>query len=98
MMQLVENIAAKQTDISLADWAAWCIRMEQSLCQAAESPVADTFRKLELNPLSPLWQPPFRPVFAESAETAEGRFYEDVLGRIEVLWGVIELKKIGEPT
>lgn len=97
MMQLVENIAAKQTAISQADWVTWCIRMEQTLGQAVKSPVADTFRKLELNPLSPLWQASFRPTFAEIGDTAEGQFYEEALKRVEILWGMSGLKNIGEP-
>lgn len=97
MMQLVENIADRQTSILPADWAAWCIRLEQSLCQAANSPVAASFQALGLNPLSPLWQPPFRPTFAESGNSPEGRTYEEALKRVETTWGTFGLKQIGEP-
>ncbi len=97
MMQLVENIAARQTSVPPADWTAWCIRLEQSLCQAANSRVAASFQTLGLNPISPLWQKPFRPTFAETSETPEGRTYEDALKRVESTWGMCGLKQIGEP-
>ncbi len=95
MMLLVENIAAKQTTVSRVDWLAWCTRLEQSMLQAAESSVVKAFSDLKLNPLSPLRASPFRPTFAETADTPEGRFYECVLDRIEEKWGVGDLKTIG---
>ena len=94
MMQLIENIAAKQTSISKADWATWCIRLEHCLTQAKESRVLLKFRNLNLNPLSPLWQPPFRPDFADSNETDEGRSYESVIERVERAWDVGGLSKL----
>ena len=39
MMQLIENIAAKQTAVPKADWTTWCSRFEQCLTQAAGSQV-----------------------------------------------------------
>lgn len=96
MMQLVENIAAKQTSIPRVDWVTWCTRLEQCLIQAAGSPVVEEFLKLEINPLSPLLCTPFRPGFASSIETAEGLLYERVLQRIETAWGVAGLSKFGD--
>ena len=96
MMQLVENIAAKQTSISKADWATWCTRLEQCLIQAAGSKVLDEFLKLNLNPLSPLWHSPFRPAFAINIETAEGLQYESVLKRVENAWNVADLGRFGD--
>jgi hypothetical protein len=96
MMQLVENIAAKQTSVSKADWATWCTRLEQCLIQAAGSNVLEEFRKLNLNPLSPLWYCPFRPAFAINTETAEGLQYESVLKRVEVAWNVAGLSRFGD--
>ncbi len=96
MMELIENIAAKQTVLSPVDWPAWCARLEQSLTQAANCPMVDAFSRLELNPLSPLWHAPFRPTFAETAETPEGQCYEGVLHEIEEKWNVGSLRKIGE--
>jgi len=88
MMELVENIAAKQTAIQKADWTSWCVRLEQSLAQAKENDVLKRFRIFAVNPLSPLWQLPFRPKFAESCDSAEGSQYEAVLKRIETIWEV----------
>lgn len=96
MMQLVENIAAKQTSVSKADWVTWCTRLEQCLIQAAGSKVLEEFLKLNLNPLSPLWHCPFRPAFAINTETAEGLQYESVLKRVEVAWNVAGLSRFGD--
>ncbi|MBE2295173.1 MAG: hypothetical protein IAF00_09480, partial [Phycisphaerales bacterium] len=95
MMQLIENIAAKQTAISQADWPAWCVRLEQCLIQTAGNTVLKVFLDLAINPLSPLWQSPFRPYFAETADTPEGSRYEDVLRRVETNWAVARLDSIG---
>lgn len=96
MMQLIENIAAKQTSVSQADWATWCTRLEQCLIQAETSKVLEEFLKLSLNPLSPLWHTPFRPDFAQTAETAEGQRYEEALKRVEEAWKVTTLSNIGD--
>ena len=96
MMELVENIAAKQTGITPADWTAWCARLEQTLSQIADSPVLAYFHTLGLNPLSPLSVAAFRPSFAETADSAEGRLYEAALARINEKWGTKDLLTIGE--
>ncbi len=96
MMQLVENIAAKQTSVSKADWTTWCTRLEQCLIQAAGSNVLEAFLELNLNPLSPLWCCPFRPAFAENAESAEGLRYEGVLRRVQAAWNVADLTRFGD--
>jgi hypothetical protein len=96
MMQLVENIAAKQTSVSKADWVTWCTRLEQCLIQAAGSNVLEEFSKLNLNPLSPLWHCPFRPAFASTGETTEGLRYESVLKRVETAWNVDALTRFGD--
>lgn len=96
VMQLIENIAAKQTSVSQADWATWCTRFEQCLIQAAGSNVLEEFSQLGLNPLSPLRCPPFRPDFAVTDETPEGLRYEEALKRVESAWNVAELTKFGD--
>lgn len=96
MMQLVENIAAKQTSVSKADWVTWCTRLEQCLIQAAGSSVLEEFLKLDVNPLSPLWHSPFRPAFATTGETAEGLRYQSVLKRVETAWNVDSLTRFGD--
>lgn len=95
MMEFVENIAARQTKLEELEWFAWCLRLEQTLSQVQESSVIAAFIQLELNPLSPLRAAPFRPTFAQSANTAAGKNYEAMLDRIEVLWGVAGLTSIG---
>ena len=97
MMQFIENIAAKQTSVARPDWVTWCTRFEQCLIQAADSKVLQEFASLQLNPLSSLWYAPFRPSFAENAETAEGALYETVLKRVEDAWKVADLHRIGGP-
>lgn len=95
MMELVENIADKQTQLLMADWTAWCTRLEQCLLQATESPGLAAFKQLDINPLSPLWHSPFRPDFAQSTDSIEGQRYEAVLQRAEQAWGVTAMKKLG---
>jgi hypothetical protein len=97
MMQLIENIAAKQTSVSKPDWTNWCTRLEQCLTQAAGSVVLAEFLKLNLNPLSPLWYGPFRPTFAASGDSLEGRCYESALKRVEDEWTVAALGRFGDP-
>ncbi len=95
MMQLIENIAAKQTAVRQDDWLAWCARLEQCLIQASSSLVLKAFIELEINPLSPLWHVPFRPTFAETAATPDGQRYETTLHRVEAEWNVASFRKIG---
>lgn len=95
MMQLVENIAARQTAINQADWGTWCNRLEQCLIQAADSEIIETFQVLKLNPLSPLKHAPFRPEFAENAGTKDGERYEVAIQRVEVAWKVAGLPALG---
>lgn len=96
MMQLVENIAAKQTSVAKVDWVTWCTRLEQCLVQAAGSTVLEEFVKININPLSPLWHPSFRPNFAMTDGTAEGLRYEGVLRRVEAAWNVAGLTGLGD--
>ena len=94
-MELIENIADKQTHLSIMDWTAWCTRLEQCLLQAAESQVLEAFVRLQLNPISPLWHIPFRPTFAENSGSGQGLRYEAVLRRVEHAWGVGSLDNLG---
>lgn len=97
MMDLIESIAAKQTEIDEIDWALWCNRLEQTLGQAGDSPPVKYFRdELKLNPLSPLRHQSFRPSFAESGDSEPGKLYDDMLLRIEESWKVNELNPIGD--
>ena len=97
MMDLIESIAAKQTEIHEMDWTLWCNRLEQTLGQAGDSGPVNYFRdELKLNPLSPLRHSPFRPSFAETPDSAPGRLYDETLTRIEVNWKITKLSQIGE--
>jgi hypothetical protein len=96
MMGLIESIAAKQTAVDERDWALWCARLEQTMDQAKQSFAVSTFIDLGLNPLSPLRKTMFRPLFAETTDTLNGRMYEETLNRIEKLWKVDHLTRIGD--
>ena len=96
MMQLIENIATKQTSVSQVDWTMWCTRLEQCLVQASASNALSEFLELRINPISPLWHIPFRPEFASTAATPEGGLYEESLRRIEAAWNVVGLPGFGD--
>ncbi|MGC9195290.1 MAG: hypothetical protein ACP5IL_07535 [Syntrophobacteraceae bacterium] len=97
MMELIENIAAKQTEVREADWQVWCNRLKQTLNQMKGDPVIEYFRSdLKLNPLSPLDSAPFRPFFAETAQNEHGKRYQEVLQTAMKAWGVNDLAAIGE--
>ena len=94
MMELIENIASKQTAISETEWPRWCTRLEQILTQAADCDVVGYFRTLELNPLSPLKAEPFRPDFTLDI-TEESKRYEAILDRVAERWGVAGMASLG---
>jgi len=95
MMELVEGIAAKQCELSEADWGLWCSRLEQTLSRAKDSAVVKAFQVMNLNPLSPLRAAPFRPPYAEGTDLAPGQTYDAALTRTEKAWGVVGLPAIG---
>lgn len=96
MMALIEQIAEKQCSIGQLDWPAWCHRLEQVLARVGGSGSLEAFLALELNPLGALYMPAFRPAYAESLASEEGRRYEEALARIEQAWGVEGLEPMGE--
>lgn len=99
MMELLENIASKQTQIPRADWSRWCRSLEQTLKQAKECDVVRYFRdqpEPRINPLSPLRQPCFRPPFAEDEGSAEWAQYEAVLHRVVTDWDLGGAHDLGE--
>jgi len=95
MMGLIEHIAQKQTTIAPLDWAQWCNRLEQTFCQMNQSAVFQYFKEVGINPLSPLWAKPFRPIYAEDQHSAEGRLYEDSLNKIETTLKLTGLLTLG---
>jgi len=99
MMELVENIADKQTGIAAQDWRLWCRRLEQTLVRAKDSAPVAYFRMQRrdpLNPLSPLLHEAFRPDYAETGATEEGELYEQTLGRVALAWGVAHMQPMGD--
>lgn len=96
MMELLENIAERQTSLPAGDWTMWCRCLEQTLCRSAGSEPVRYFREeLKMNPLYPLYQASFRPDFAASSTSTESQFYEEHLHRIEEIWKVKELAPLG---
>lgn len=95
MMELIENIAQKQTNMSETEWPYWCSRLEQTLIQSAGCGVVEKFKELGVNPLTPLKDKPFRPDFSLTNDKEKER-YESVLERVSVKWEVSELSAIGD--
>lgn len=95
MMKLIEHIAQKQTTIEQVNWEQWCYRLEQTLCQMGKSTVIQYFQRININPLSPLWAKPFRPGFAEDGHSEAGRFYEELLHKIEITLKLTSLLTLG---
>ena len=97
MMELVENIAARQTEVREEDWPLWCLRLEQTLMQARDCVSVVYFREvLRLDPLYPLLKPCFRPSFAEDGRSECSRRYEEALQAVRESWQVHELPGLGE--
>ena len=97
MMELVEHIAARQTEIREEDWPLWCLRLEQTLIQARDCASVVYFREvLKLDPLYPLFAPCFRPSFAEDKRSECGRRYEEALQAVRECWQVHKLPGLGE--
>jgi hypothetical protein len=95
MMILVEDIAAKQVDITEPDWTMWCNRLEQVLTQAKDSAVVRAFQSIALNPLHPLFAPAFRPAFAATMQTEQGTRYEAALNAAITAWQLEHCPKLG---
>ncbi len=91
MMALIEGIAERQTTLPESQWLYWCRNLEQALVQASENSDITRFTDLGINPLSPLKEAPFRPVYAENDQSDKGQDYLQMLMRIEQAWGVDSL-------
>lgn len=96
MMQQLDMIAEIQCAVDRLDWRTWCHRLEQELCRASASTGVAEFRALGVNPLSALLAPAFRPEYAESGQTEEGKRYEAILARVAQAWQVTDLASLGE--
>lgn len=96
VMALIEGIAERQTTLPESQWLYWCRSLEQALIQASNNGDITRFRDLGINPLSPLREAPFRPVYAEDDQSDKGQDYLQMLMRIEQAWGVDSLRNFGE--
>lgn len=91
VMNLIERIAARQTDLHPSDWTAWCVRLGQTLELVGMDAEIEAFRELGLDPFSALLAEPFRPDFARDASSPEGQLYADTLARVATAWRVAGL-------
>lgn len=96
MMQQLDLIADIACSVDPLDWRMWCNRIEQVLSRAADSEEVAAFRALGINPLSALHAPAFRPAYAETDQSLEGKRYEETLARIALAWKVNGLSPFGE--
>lgn len=84
MMELLEQIAEKQIQTKPYNWKFWCSRLKSTFLKAEQDDnVLDVFRKMKMNPFSPLRQKPFRPEYAEDNSTDDGKEYEKIICEIE---------------
>ena len=91
VMQLVERIADKQSQLRECDWNAWCSRLSQILIAIANDSSIAYARNIGVNPLDFLREPAFRPAFAETNETAQGQAYESALDKVKSSWDGINV-------
>lgn len=95
LMELVENIAELQTQLSRSNWMSWCSRLEQTLVSLDHrSSAIQECHRIGLNVLSPLRQSAFRPDFATAPNSPEGKRYDAVLQRIMAAWQIERLPEL----
>lgn len=98
MMELIEKIADKQTQIKKEYWKTWCSRLEQSLYQTTNNKTYDIFRQMNINPLSPLLEDAFRPDYTlknnPSFDKNSTDCYEKMVKRLFVNLKLIHLEPI----
>ncbi len=90
-MQLLEQIAGRQTALDESAWKTWCGRLEQALLRAKDCPTVSALRGFGINPITALYRPEFRPSFAETPDGDSSSLYEEVLRRVEDGWQVRDL-------
>lgn len=96
VMNLIEQIAARQIELHPTDWTAWCVRLGQTLELVGMDAEIEAFRELGLDPFSALLAKPFRPDFAQDASSPEGQLYVDTLARVATSWRVAGLSAFEE--
>lgn len=89
VMQLVERIADKQSQLRDCDWTAWCSRLAQILIAIANDSSIAYARRIGIDPLEFLREEAFRPAFAETDETPQGQAYEAALDKVKNSWDEI---------
>lgn len=95
VMLLVEKIAEKQCALTEPQWNAWCKQLENRLlhldadCEK-KNPLLFFRNQLKTNPLYPLRNPAFLPVFAEDKNSEQYKKYAATLDAIEAKWGLDE--------
>jgi len=96
IMSLVERIAEKQTSLTEAEWPRWCMQLEQTFVAMKDNnDVAAIVAQLNINPLQALYAAPFRPSFAEHADTEASKMYEHTIAAIESAWGLQDKQALG---
>jgi hypothetical protein len=93
VMLLVERIADKQCALTEPQWNVWCKQLENRLlhldaeCEQ-KNPLLFFRNQLKVNPLCPLRNPAFLPVFAEDKNSEQYKKYAATLDAIEAKWGL----------
>lgn len=93
VMLLVERIADKQCALTEPQWNVWCKQLENRLlhldadCEQ-KNPLLFFRNQLKTNPLYPLRNPAFLPVFAEDQNSEQYKKYAATLDAIEAKWGL----------
>ena len=95
MMRRIEHIAKFQCALHETEWFSWCRRLRQTLVLESGDPDVKEFNRLKVNPLSPLYHPPFRPAFAAVPGSECAACYEGALDAVAAAWGVARLPQLG---
>ncbi len=94
VMEIIERIAEIQTSVKKPDWIIWCSRLEQSLFQTRNNSIYNVFKKMEINPFSPLRESAFRPDYSLINDSKEKMCYETMLDKIDEYLELGNLKRI----
>ncbi|MBN2191186.1 MAG: hypothetical protein JW751_00070 [Polyangiaceae bacterium] len=91
LMQAIELVAARQSELPPGQAPAWCARLEQAMVRLEAAPEVRALPALGLNPLAVLRRPEFRPPFDEAGLA----LYEASLEKIERAWKIETLPPLG---
>lgn len=95
ILRAIETIAEQQCQIEKNEWSAWCRRLGMALSDAGGSEFIQQFNAMEtgMNIIEILLEPAFRPSFAETNISEEGRVYEETLENIRHLYSNMDSKQ-----